>query len=407
MVNPVREFVAELTSAFAGTLRFDADPLVDSQQQVDQAIADAGTVAGIVACLQPFPAADLFVLMPLHAKLALHIGRIKGFEVTPARAGLIVREVMSVAWLALTSQALIGIVGKAVPLVRPILTYPLNYAATWAIGQVVSYYFDCLKEGEAPSRSKMKEVFAKEMLIGRRRGNALDPVGIQERAIVLRSKIARRDPTLKTSVRLQSRAPHRPRSLARGVPRPTPRPGERIKIVIEGRPLSELREPDFDSAEPAVLASVGLETAGADSAAAESPGTEPVDPETAGLEPTVDEAPEPSVEAPEPAPLKTLGPQDTREVEVRFAPAKKTLGEAPPVRAKPRDVSPPPAPRRREGIAAFMKAHRTEAPKAPKTRGKRRPIDGLVRDLERLSELYEQGSLSEEEFKAAKARLLK
>jgi len=273
MPNPLREFVDELTGAFSNTLSFEIEEGVDPRAQVDQAIADAGVVAGFVSCVQPFPAADLFILMPLYAKLAVQIGRIKGFEVTQERAGQIVREVMGVAWLALTSQALIGIVGKAVPVVRPILTYPLNYAATWAIGQAVAYYFDCLQEGRQPTKAQLREVFAEQLQRGRKQGEDLDPIGVRERATLLRARIVARDPDLLTSIRLDPRVQFVPSRSFTPPPAPPPPPGGgRIKIVIPPKPKPapppvplptrvEDRELSLGDAEPEAETSSALRSA--------------------------------------------------------------------------------------------------------------------------------------------------
>lgn len=203
MSNPLREFVDHLASAFSGTLSFEFDPLRPEAQEVDRAISDASVVAGVIACLQPIPAADLFVLSPLYVKLTLHIGRIKGFEVTQERARELVREVLGVIWLGLTGQALIGVLAKAIPPARALLTYPLNYAATWAIGQVVAYYFDCLRLGQAPSKTRMRALFKEQLQVGRQRGQASEPAGILARAEDLRTRIEARDPLLLTRTRLK------------------------------------------------------------------------------------------------------------------------------------------------------------------------------------------------------------
>ncbi len=338
MANPLREFVDELTGAFSNTLSFEIEEGGDPRAQVDQAIADAGVVAGFVSCVQPFPAADLFILMPLHAKLAVQIGRIKGFEVTPERAGQIVREVMGVAWLALTSQALIGIVGKAVPIVRPILTYPLNYAATWAIGQAVAYYFDCLQEGRQPTKAQLRQVFAEQLARGRKQGEDLDPIGVRERATLLRAQIVARDPDLLTSVRLDPRAQFVPRrSFAPPPKHAPPAGGGRIKIVIPPKP------------KPAPPPPVPLRATVEDQEL--FMGEDEVQPEVAS-----DSA------------------EDSTTAQEQANPA-----------AAPEPASPEQEP----------------APSAPAKTAR-----GLVDGLERLAELFEVGALTQEEFKAAKDRLL-
>lgn len=203
----LRRFVDDVVTSFANVFKFEADPALSEAENVDRVIAETGLVAACLACVQPIPAADFLILTPLHAKMCLHIGRIKGFELSNERALEIVREVMGTVWLAVASQVLIGSFVKILPVMGSVMTFPLNYAATWAIGKVVDYYFDCLREGIVPSGEAMKALFAEQFKVGRRRGEELDKDDIKRRADELRRKVEARDPSLRTETRFEADAP--------------------------------------------------------------------------------------------------------------------------------------------------------------------------------------------------------
>ncbi len=338
----VRDTADRLVRSFTGVFTFDVDPALDEQENVERVVAETGVVAGVISCLQPIPLADIVVLAPLHVKMTLQIGRIKGFEVSQERAVEIVREVLAAAWLALASQAVIGVIGKLIPPARAVFNFTLNYAATWAIGSVVAYYFDCLREGTSPSADVMKELFAEELRAGKTHGAAAGGDALQARAEALRERVRRRDPALVTKTRLVPRlealAPPRPPASDEAAPAAS-EPAPRLKIRITRAQLAPPAPPQQD---------------------------EPAAPER---------------------PAKTLGHEGEapREVAIGFKNPPKTLGEETPS-ARERD--------RAQAVAAL---------EAPAAEG---PEDGLVERLERLAALLRAGALSADEFARAKQRLL-
>lgn len=339
----VRDTADRLVRSFTGVFTFDVDPELDEQRNVERVVAETGVVAGLISCLQPIPLADLVVLAPLHVKMTLQIGRIKGFEVSHERALEIVREVLAVAWLALASQAVIGVFGKLIPPARAVFNFTLNYAATWAIGSVVAYYFDCLREGTSPSADVMKELFAEELRAGQAHGPAAGGDALQARAEALRERVRRRDPALVTRTRLAPRleafAPPSPPAAPEEVAPAPPAPAPRLKIRIT---RAQLAPP----------------------------------------------APAPSPEPEPERPAKTLGHdgEPPREVAIGFKNPPKTLGEETPS-AQARD--------RAQATAA-----------APELPASAEAEAGLVERLERLAALHRAGALSHEEFTRAKQRLL-
>jgi hypothetical protein len=191
----------------------------------------------------------------------------------------------------------------------------------------------------------MKDLFAEQFKVGKKRGQSFDQNDMKARADALRAKVAARDPKLTTETRLEPR----PQRKSMGyVPPPVARDDTPSRFSIK------IKKKGDESDESAPLPP-----------AADAPTPEGT--------PTV----------------KTIGPEGADDgVEIGFKPAKKTLGEAP---APPTVVvdetpaKPDPAP---------------EAPAAAVDAG------SLIDQLERLGELLEAGILTAEEFQKAKLKLL-
>lgn len=225
------DFLDHVGESFAGLFNLEADPELTERQNVEKVIDQTGTVACIVSMILPIPAADFLALTPLQAKMTFHIARIKGFQLSEERAREVVKEIVGVLGLSLTAHLLIVSVSKFIPF-GGLLTVPLIYAATWAIGNVVDYYFDCLRSGNEPSAAAMKALFAEQFRVGKRRGEQLDEGDLKRKAEELRRKVEAKDPSLRTETRFEPPPPSR----AAGAP--TASPGEaaaRAKIKITPR----------------------------------------------------------------------------------------------------------------------------------------------------------------------------
>ncbi|RMG13624.1 MAG: DUF697 domain-containing protein, partial [Planctomycetota bacterium] len=277
-MGQLQDFLDRLVDSVGGAFSLEVPPGLDEREAVEKVVSETALVAGLVGCLQPLPALDLLLLAPLHGKMVLQIGRVKGHEVSPERAADMVKEIAAAAGVTLAAQGVISAIGKISPFTRALLSFPITYAATFALGRVAEYYFDCLNEGSAPSSEAMKDLFAAEFQVGKRRGAAFDREEMRRRAEELRERLARRDPTLVTRTRLDPKPP-----AAAGVSEPARARGPREKIKITLRPR------------------------GADAAR---------------------EGAEPSEEDPPPRAVKTIGPDAGRPdpPEISFAPAPKTVG---------------------------------------------------------------------------------
>ena len=232
----LRQSLGRLVDSFSNVFTLQVDPNLSEDENVERIVGDTALVAACVACLQPVPAADFLVFAPLQTKMALHIGHAKGFDVSQERAQEIVREVLGAVWLSVASQLVIGGVLKLLP-AGGLLTFPLNYAATWGIGEVVNHYFDVQRLGETPDASSMKAVFRTQFKEGKRRAKALDRDALERKAEELRQKVAARDPNLTTQTRLRPRERPPQRPTAPGVE------GTGRALKIEVRPKDAVEPP--------------------------------------------------------------------------------------------------------------------------------------------------------------------
>jgi len=365
----VREWIGRIADSVAGVFTLETDPALSEAENVEKLISETGLVAGLAVCIQPIPLADVLLLAPLYAKLTLHVGRIKGFELGHERALEIAREVAGAASLALASQLAIGAVGKLLPPLRPVLVFPLTYGATYAIGKGVDHYFDCLRDGTIPSTDALRAVFEEQFEVGKRRGQAFDAGSVRSRADALREKVRARDPELVTRTRLEPLREEAGEPAPRAPAAEVAAPRRKIRITPDdvARRQAEAREPEAAPAAPKTLGPV---------------------------------AGPPEVQIGFRNPPKTLG--DAGEDD-RRAPGEPTPDVAPGLRDAPALGAEPPgaAPASREADAA--------ADPPPLRIEVRAPADGrggLLERLERLAALRAEGALTPEEFAQAKQRLL-
>ncbi|MEZ6186103.1 MAG: SHOCT domain-containing protein [Planctomycetota bacterium] len=227
------EFLDYVTESFANLFNLDVDPTLDEADNVQKVIGQTGTVAWIVSTAVPIPASDFLLLTPIQTKMAVQIGKIKGFSVSQERAKEIVTEILGVVGMSVTAQMLIVSVAKLVPFVGGFLSAPLVYASTWAIGNVVNYYFDCMRHGSKPSSEAMKELFAEQFRVGKRRSEQLDKDELRRKADELRQRGAAKNPDL-----VSKSGSRRERPIPSPAPAPAPAAAagrQKIKITLPPR----------------------------------------------------------------------------------------------------------------------------------------------------------------------------
>lgn len=401
----LKDYIEHVSDSFQTLFNLDAVDHLTESENIERVINHTATVAWVVYTLNPFPLLDLATLTPIQAKMAVHIARLKGFEVTQERAKDTVLEIMGVLGMTLTAQLMISTTAKLIPIVGSIMGGPLIYAATYAIGNVVDYYYDCLRSDQKPSNEAMKDLFVEQFRVGKAKGEKVDRSEIQRKADELRRRVAERDPSLATETRL----PPREESLRRPAPASSPPPAadgdggrRKIKITLGGKGKSEARATD----EAEELVAPVRKTIGPSGRVGPEPAPAP---------------PAKSLGAEQAPPSKSLGPEP--------APPPRSLGPEPAATATPERATPEPERYPTPNAVSQREDDRLGAAPTP-PRGVARPSEApdpapaaavadapaaapeppgavsIVDQLERLGRLKTQGVLSADEFDQAKRKIL-
>ena len=130
-----------IVSQVLDNFNFNIDPNLSREENAEAVIKNAAMLSGAVS-IEPLPFADMLILTPLQIKMVLHIGKIYGFDITPERAGDIVRELgATVAYGMMARQVMRGVAKIALPVVGGVVTSPMVYGWTFALGRMAQTYF--------------------------------------------------------------------------------------------------------------------------------------------------------------------------------------------------------------------------------------------------------------------------
>ena len=129
----------EQALAAVDAFRVDPTTLDTPDRRREAAEALTRTVAGIAGAvaLQPLPIADFALLMPLQTALVLKLARI--YQVPLSwRQG---QAIAGVTVTGLLAKRLVGAVAKLVPVAGTLVSVPVAYGVTWAMGQAAAAHF--------------------------------------------------------------------------------------------------------------------------------------------------------------------------------------------------------------------------------------------------------------------------
>lgn len=137
---------------------FDVDPALTADENVEEVIKSAALLSGAIA-VEPIPFADMLLITPVQAKMVLHIGKIYGFDITPARAAEIAQELgATVAYGLVARQVMRGLAKLALPVIGGLITAPAVYGWTFALGRVAQNHFERRRMGLPPERKEQVRV---------------------------------------------------------------------------------------------------------------------------------------------------------------------------------------------------------------------------------------------------------
>lgn len=137
---------------------FNVNPELSREENAEEVIKSAAMLSGAVS-IEPLPFADMLLLTPLQAKMVLHIGKIYGFDITPERSAEIAKELgVTVAYGMAARQFMRGVAKIALPVVGGVVTAPLVYGWTFALGRMAQTYFERKVQGLPFRKEERAEV---------------------------------------------------------------------------------------------------------------------------------------------------------------------------------------------------------------------------------------------------------
>ena len=155
-------------SRLAGLLGKQVDNEAETGKSVKRAIHVTAGICAAVAT-QPLPFADILLLTPIQATMAVRIARLHGHEVSTEQARRVLTELIGLVGLGLLAQQLaIGLYKLGLPGLGGFMTIPLVYSLTWGIGRLVDAYYQALAEGRRLSKQEVKAIFKSGRREGRR-----------------------------------------------------------------------------------------------------------------------------------------------------------------------------------------------------------------------------------------------
>lgn len=120
---------------------FRVDPVqlqspTSRREAAETLIKTVAGIAGAVA-LQPLPIADFFLLIPLQTALVLKIGQIYQVPMSWKQG----QAVAGVTITGLIARRLVGSLMKLIPVAGTLVSVPIAYGVTWAMGQAALAHF--------------------------------------------------------------------------------------------------------------------------------------------------------------------------------------------------------------------------------------------------------------------------
>lgn len=147
----------------------DKESSAESEKVQKVILVTSAICAGVA--VQPLPFADIAILTPIQAFMAVKIGKAYGFDVTTESAAEILKElagIVGMGWIA--QQTVIGIYKLGLPFVGGLFTIPLVFGLTYGIGKVTDYYFHQKALGQPIDKKALKLLWQKMLREGKRIG---------------------------------------------------------------------------------------------------------------------------------------------------------------------------------------------------------------------------------------------
>ncbi len=134
----------------------------DQEHQASQRLIQQRALWCAGISLEPVPFLDLAIILPLHIKMVWEIGEIYGFSLTKERAKEIALELAGTVALSYASRVASRSALKAIPILGMVLSTPMVYASTFALGAVAERYFRSRRPELPPLELKLNQTLLEQ-----------------------------------------------------------------------------------------------------------------------------------------------------------------------------------------------------------------------------------------------------
>lgn len=264
----MKRIVDYTLESFARIFKLDLDPSLTEEENVRLIINQTALVSAALTWIQPIPMADFMLLTPLHAKMTVHIGKAKGFDITDERALEIFQELVAAMGIAYVANQVIVGVSKFIPIVFGIALFPLFYSSTWAMGKVIEYYFDCRKRNHFPDAQDLRRVYKKALVTGKVLASKLNMEDIKAKAAEIKRQFKGEESSQARAPKPKAATPKTPLNIrARPKAPRAPQPSPLREHVTAAAPPPKEAEPskaedDNNSEDPGIDPIEALEELG-------------------------------------------------------------------------------------------------------------------------------------------------
>jgi len=115
-------------------------------------VLQVSAIAASAVSIQPIPFVDMVLIAPIQIGMVQCIGRVYGYRLDKKA----VVEILSTFGASLVTQGALMSAAKLIPFVGWLVTVPMAYAMTWAVGEVAHYYF---RMGRGVPPSELSSMF--------------------------------------------------------------------------------------------------------------------------------------------------------------------------------------------------------------------------------------------------------
>lgn len=140
------------------------------EEKASKVINQFAVVCAAVA-IQPLPFADIMILTPIQIGMAERLASIRGIKLSETEAKDILIEIGKVVGLGmLAQQAAIGLYKTILPGLGGLMSIPLVYGLTYAIGRVLDFNYVQMRKGRKASKEELMSIFKKAKAEGKQAG---------------------------------------------------------------------------------------------------------------------------------------------------------------------------------------------------------------------------------------------